>query len=104
MKVIRLNKYKAFNEGLIRDYCAYMKKYSVIKETCLGTENATQPYKLINGAPVLVKVQHLYIYAEDILKVAYSFSDKVRIEKWLRELKEPVNVPAQTVSFIWSTK
>ena len=84
MRTIQLNKAKAFELGLIQDIKEYFQKYQVIKETCLGIENAVQPYRLEKGAPALIKIDCLYIRVEDLDKVCQD-KDRDAVKAFVKE-------------------
>lgn len=87
---IYLNYYKA---DLV-DLKTYYNKY----------DNPRTPYRLLNGAPLLVCVEGSYIKAFDVPELVVNRNWRVlsALNQWLLELKNPPNETSkQVLNFKW---
>lgn len=87
---------------ILLDY--YRANIVDLKEYFDMYDNPRTPYKLLNGAPLLVNAQGSYVKAFDIPELVVNRSYRVlsAINQWLLELKNPPNEPSkQVLNFVW---
>lgn len=58
-------------------------------------------YSMLQGTPLLVSIDGSYIEAFDLLKVC-SKNDSSKINKWLSELRNPIEHSTEMFVFKWN--
>ena len=88
MRIVELDINKARRKGYIVDREKLLEKYSI-----------SNKYTMLNGMPLVICVDCLYIKANDILDVCLS--NKNIVSNWLLELKQLPNNRYRGFEFRW---
>lgn len=100
-KSIKLSLLNAFKEGAIIDRDEYFRKYSVVKRDINGdTDWVIQPYKLLQGAPIIVCIEGHYVSVDSLPDLCISYKDRINVIKWVNDCHNG-SVPGGEMRFEW---
>lgn len=100
-KSIKLSLLNAFKEGAIVDREEYFSKYSVVKRDINGdTDWVIQPYKLLQGAPIIVCIEGHYVYVDSLPDLCISYKDRINVIKWVNDCHSGT-IPGGEMRFEW---
>lgn len=89
VRTIYLDYNKAVRNKLIVDREAYLEKYNV---TTLGADgeygiNRSQPYRLLQGAPLIISIEGTYVCVNDLLELVTRPRYKATVNKFIQDCK-----------------
>lgn len=97
-----MNIYLDYYKANIVDRDKFFKKYSLEKTDVNGVPfRVIQPYKMLQGTPLLVNVEGSYINANDIPELLVSRKYSKQVNDWLQELRNPTNAGGEILDFVW---
>lgn len=100
-KSIRLSLLNAFKEGAIIDRDEYFKKYSVVKKDVNGdTDWVIQPYKLLQGTPLIVCIEGHYVKVDSLPDLCINRNDRMKVIKWVNDCHNGLQ-PGEEMNFEW---
>ena len=100
-KSIKLSLLNALKNGDIIDRNEYFNKYSVVKYDINGdTDWVIQPYKLLQGAPIIVCIEGHYVKVDSLPGLCINRSDRKNVINWVNDCHNNL-APGGEMNFEW---